>query len=102
MKYGGNTRRQNVHTMIVEIESYKWDILLYGKQITYAEFLRQIDAIEAVYDRIQDNFINLLCRRYGWTITEAQENPAYVYDRDIERAYRITGETFERGPFSND
>ncbi len=87
--------------MIVEIESYKGDILLYGKRITYAEFLSQINEIEAVYDRIQDNFIALLCRRYDWMITETQENPAYVYDRDIERTYRITRDMFERGLSSN-
>ncbi|MDE7274290.1 MAG: hypothetical protein K2N95_14780 [Lachnospiraceae bacterium] len=74
--------------MIVEIEFYKGDILLSGKQITYAEFLRQMNEIEADYDRIQDNFVALLCRRYDWTITEIQENPVYTYDRDIEKAYQ--------------
>ena len=73
--------------MIVEIEFYKGDILLSGKQITYAEFLRQIHEIEAVYDRIQDNFIALLCRRYDWAVINTQKNPVYVYDRDTEKAY---------------
>lgn len=76
--------------MIVEIEYYKGDILLSGRQITYAEFLRQITEIEAVYDRIQDNFTALLCRRYDWTITETSEIPAYVYDRDTEKAFSRT------------
>lgn len=74
--------------MIVEIEYYKGDILLSGKQISYAEFLRQIKEIESVYDRIQDNFTDLFCRRYHWTIMETQENPIYVYDRDTQKAYR--------------
>ena len=93
MKYwktenGGSTSRQSIDdVMIVEIDFYKGDILLSGKQITYAEFLRQINEIEAVYDRVQDNFIALLCRRYDWTVINTQENPVYVYDRDTEKAY---------------
>lgn len=75
--------------MIIEIEYYQGDILLSGKQISYAEFLKQLRKIESDYDREQDNFIALLCRRYGWTIIETLDNPVYVYDRDIQRAYRV-------------
>lgn len=75
--------------MIVELEYYQGDTLLSGKQISYAEFLKQLRKIESDYDREQDNFIALLCRRYGWTIIETLENPVYVYDRDIQRAYRV-------------
>lgn len=73
--------------MIVEIEFYKGDVLLSGKSIPYNEFLRQINEIESDYDRIQDNFIALLCRRYGWTVTGGNLTPTYVYDRDTEKAY---------------
>ena len=64
-------------------------ILPYGKQVSYAEFLRQLNEIESDYDREQDNFIPLLCRRYGWMIIETSDIPAYVYDRDIRRAYQV-------------
>lgn len=74
--------------MIIEIEFYQGDTLLSGKQIPYAEFLRQIGEIEADYDRTQDNFAALLCRRYGWTIVETSVPPVYVYDRDIQKAYQ--------------
>lgn len=74
--------------MIIQIEYYEGDTLLYGKQVSYAEFLRQLNEIESDYDRAQDNFIPLLCRRYGWMITETSDIPVYVYDRDIRRAYR--------------
>lgn len=80
--------RRTLSAMIVEIEYYKGDILLSGKPIFYAEFLRQIKEIESVHDRIQDNFTDLLCWRYHWTIMETQENPIYVYDRDTQKAYR--------------
>lgn len=38
--------------MIVEIEYYKGDILLSGKQISYAEFLRQVKEVESVVSPI--------------------------------------------------
>lgn len=75
--------------MIIEIEYYQGDMLLSGKQISYAEFLKQLRKIESDCDKEQDNFIALLCRRYGWTIIETLDNPVYVYDRDIQRAYRV-------------
>ena len=74
--------------MIVEIEFYQGDTLLYGKSITYTEFLRQIKEIASDYDKELDNFTALLCRRYGWTITESKLDPVYVYDRDTQKAYR--------------
>lgn len=77
--------------MIVEIESYKGDTLLSGKQITYQEFLHQVKEIESDYDRILDNFIAMLCRRYGWiTMTEKEPNSTYVYDRDIKKIYTMS------------
>lgn len=74
--------------MIIEIEFYQGDTLLSGKQIPYVEFVRQLKDIEADYDSAQDNFVALLCRRYGWTIVETSEPPVYIYDRDILKAYQ--------------
>lgn len=40
--------------MLVEIEYYKENVLLYGKRRTYAEFRRQMEEIEAIYDEVED------------------------------------------------
>lgn len=85
----------NINTMIIEIEYYKGDTLLSGKQKTYPVFLRQISQIEADYDRLEDNFIALLCRRYGWEIIESQLSPTYVYDRDTQKTYQLKNKTIE-------
>lgn len=82
-------KMENNIIMIIQIEYYQGDTLLYGKQVSYAEFLRQLNEIESDYDREQDNFIPLLRRRYGWMIIETSDIPAYVYDRDIRRAYQV-------------
>lgn len=75
--------------MIVEIEYYQGDVLLYGKHISLGEFIGQMKSIEADYDRQEDNFIALLCRRYHWEICTEDLRPQYVYDRDIEKAYLV-------------
>lgn len=71
--------------IIVEIESYEGDSYLYGKDITESELRRQIEDAEFSYDKKEDNFIELLCRRFGWTIFESDELPDFVYDRDIRK-----------------
>ena len=72
--------------MVLEIEFYKGDHILQGKRIKYKELKEQVDEIERKYDREQDNFVELLCRRYGWTeVKEISESPAYRYDRDIKK-----------------
>ena len=50
--------------MVIEIEYYKGDTLLYGKMNNFVELKKQIDYIESIYDRETDNFIELLCRTY--------------------------------------
>lgn len=75
--------------MIVEIECYKGDVLLYGKSICFKDFLKQVKAIEAIYDRQEDNFVGLLCRDYGWNFCKDNVKPEFVYDRDIEKAFKI-------------
>lgn len=71
--------------MVIEIEYYKGNTLLIGKVKNKAELKKQIDVIQDMYDRITDNFIELLCRNYQWSILEACEKPDYIYDRDIDR-----------------
>lgn len=75
--------------MIIEIEYYKGDTLLKGQIISFEEFKKQIKEIESIYDRKEDNFILLLCRRYNWSIVNGNLKPVYVYDRDTEKAYKV-------------
>ena len=71
--------------IILEIEYYKGDTTLYGKSIQRSELNKQLKEIENAYDREQDNFMELLCTRYGWCVFETEEKPDYVYDRDIRK-----------------
>ena len=73
---------------IIKIEYYKGDTLLFGKIKNTAELKRQLEEIETDYDRNTDNFVELLCRRFQWTILETDETPDYTYDRDIEKLYK--------------
>ena len=68
--------------MIIEIEYYKGDTLLFGKVENIVELKNQFDNIETIYDRVTDNFIELFCRDYQWSILKNYENPDYTYDRD--------------------
>lgn len=54
--------------MVIEIESYKGDTLLYGSKVSFEEFKKQIKTIENLYDKKEDNFAALLCRMYNWTV----------------------------------
>ena len=74
--------------MIIEIEYYKGDTLLFGKTKSIAELKRQLKEIEADYDRSTDNFVELLCRRFQWIILETDETPDYTYDRDVEKLFK--------------
>ena len=71
--------------MVIEIEYYKGDTLLFGKVRNTAELKEQLDNIQVIYDRTTDNFIELLCRNYQWSVLETYEIPDYIYDRDIDR-----------------
>lgn len=68
--------------MILNIEYYKGDTLLSGKQASAAELRQQLAVIEKIYDKAEDNFVELLCRKYGWTILDTDEPPDCIYDRD--------------------
>lgn len=71
--------------MVIEIEYFKGDTLLYGTKISFGEFKHQMKTIENLYDRKEDNFLAMLCRLYRWNVLEEQEEPQYVYDRDIKK-----------------
>lgn len=75
--------------MVVEIEYYKGDTLLYGANVSFAEFVKQIDTIEKLYDSVEDNFAALLCRVYHWNIVRGEMQPQYVYDRDIKKCINL-------------
>ncbi len=74
--------------VIIEIEYFKGDTLLYGQKINEFVLHYQIKEIENSYDRNQDNFVELLCSRFGWTVYQGEEMPDFIYDRDIGRLYR--------------
>ncbi len=78
--------------MIGEIEYYKGDVLLYGNKILPHDLKNQLIEIENSYDKTQDNFIDLFCRRFGWTILYADAVPDFTYDRDT----RVLMETLKR------
>lgn len=68
--------------MIVEIEYYKGDILLMGKPRGMTVLKRQFAEIEGLFDKENDNFTELLCRRFGWEVIQTDEPPDYIYDCD--------------------
>lgn len=74
--------------MIIEIEYHKGDTLLSGTVKHLSELKKQLQTIEAFYDRENDNFTELLCRMYQWMILNTYENPDYTYDRDTQRLYQ--------------
>ncbi|MBR4096136.1 MAG: hypothetical protein IKK42_02390 [Oscillospiraceae bacterium] len=74
--------------MIIEIEYYKGEISLFGKSQSISELKQQFKNIETTYDKSTDNFIDLLCRTYQWTIIETDESPDWVYDRDTQKLYK--------------
>lgn len=75
--------------MIIEIECYRGDTLLRGKKTGFPVFRAQIAKIEQDYDRDEDNFIALLCRRYHYEVISTDTAaPSFVYDRDTRKAYQ--------------
>ena len=74
--------------MILEIEHYKHDTCLIGKATNVLELKRQLMQTEILYDKELDNFTELFCRMFGWSITDADELPDCVYDRDTKFFYK--------------
>ena len=71
--------------MVLEIEYYKADTQLVGKTRNYLELKEQLDKVEELHDRKADNFVDLLCRMFGFEELNSFERPDYVYDRDIQK-----------------
>ncbi len=83
--------------MILEIEYFKGDILLFGKPRNAALLRKQLSKTENLCDKAEDNFTELLCRLYGWTVLKTDGQPDetpdiivndYIYDRDIQKLIR--------------
>lgn len=88
--------------MIIEIECFEGDTLLFGKVRSVAELKKQLAHIEAIYDKTADHFIALLCRNYQWTVLkpceeiedmndrkiQARYEPDYTYDRDTKTLFK--------------
>ena len=74
--------------MILEIEYYKEDTQLIGRPREYSELKKQLDEAEKLYDRKNDNFVDLLCRMFDWDKIETFVRPDYVYDRDLSKLLR--------------
>ena len=71
--------------MILEIEYYKGDTQLIGRKVEFHELKDQLDEAEKLHDRKSDDFIDLLCSKYGWDENGIFARPDYVYDRDIKK-----------------
>ena len=74
--------------MILEIEYYRGDIRLIGKTENISELKRQLTETENLYDKETDNFTELFCRMFHWSVTDTDEIPDYVYDRDTMCLYK--------------
>lgn len=73
--------------MIIEIEYYKYDTKLSGKTIEVSDLKRKIQQAEETYDRENDNFERVLCSLIQYEIVETDEQPDYVYDRDVGKLF---------------
>lgn len=71
--------------MTIQIEYYKGDTLLYGAKVSFQELKKQMESVELLYDKKEDNFVALLCRMYHWTVLEDEMEAEYIYDRDIKK-----------------
>ena len=71
----------HVLAMIVCIEYWEGDTYLIGKKVSLQELKSQIQSVEIRYDPDEDNFVPMLCRMYGWEVTE-ECIPDCIYDRD--------------------
>ena len=74
--------------MILEIEYYKYDTHLIGKTASISELKKQLEETETLYDKENDNFIELFCRMFCWSVIDTDELPDYVYDRDAKLLYK--------------
>ena len=70
--------------MVICIEYWKGDTFLTGNKIPVSVLKQQLDQAEGLYDRVEDNFVFLLCRMYGWDHVDVTREivPDFTYDRD--------------------
>ncbi|GKX60122.1 hypothetical protein [Leminorella grimontii] len=74
--------------MIIEIEYFNGDVRLSGKKVSLSALKEQIKTIEELHDRVNDNFIALLCRMYRWDVIEFSGAVDFIYDRDIGKFFQ--------------
>ena len=74
--------------MILHIEYYKGDTYLTGRKIGVNELQKQIEQTKLLYDAQNDNFSELFCRMFDWSIVGSEQFADYTYDRDTERLYK--------------
>ena len=75
--------------MVIGIEDFEGDTLLYGSKVSFEEFKKQMKTIENLYDKKEENFVALLCRIYNWTVIDDDMEPQYIYDRDIKKSINM-------------
>ena len=70
--------------MILCIEYWKGDTFLTGSKIPVSVLRQQLNIVETLFDKVEDNFVPLLCRMYGWNYVDDAESifPDFTYDRD--------------------
>jgi len=80
--------------MIIMIEYWKGDTVLYGKNVSVHELRAQLRTIERLFDRKTDNFVHLLCRMYSWEmlLPDSTCTYDYIYDRDTGLILRKVSE----------
>ena len=74
--------------MIIEIEYYKEDTKICGGKTDIFELKRNIKQAEEICDLEEDNFVRVLCGLINYEVIETDEQPDFVYDRDIQMLYR--------------
>lgn len=74
--------------MILEIEHYNHNTRFIGKIKDILQLKRQLKEIEILHDKDNDNFNALFCRTFSWSVTDTEELPDYVYDRDTKQLYK--------------
>lgn len=75
--------------MFVEIESYLGDIKLEIPFVTRENFEIHVKTVERLYNPAKDNFVDLLCEKYGYKLIAYSKSiqPEFVYDRDVQEIY---------------
>ena len=80
--------------IFIGIEFYKGDTVLCGENLSKEEFEAQTSAVEMMYNREKDNFVELICSMYGWYEVKnksfAKVKMKYIYDRDAECVLKNT------------